>query len=1521
MGWMLRIRLALLVTAMTAVIGAALAVPCAAQRKAYVSYVSGEILAEPVPGGNYAAAMNAMRAVGKVTLIDTINNIFKIRILPGLTVPQAVATLSKSATIRFAEPNYLYKIHSANDPLYASQWAIPQTHTDQAWLLWTADTTTVVPALPPYAPRIIAMLDTGVAFGHQELFSRIQTNASGLLTGYDFVNNNPNPFDDNGHGTHTAGIAVARINDNIGTAGIAAWNGSAGSSEFDAVKIMPIKVMDANGSGSAANIIAGLNFARTSATPAHIIYVGLGAEADSVALQTAVSSALAAGIVVVVAAGNDSSSLPTFPASYAGVVSVGSTDQGGSDPLSAFSNYGPWVRVAAPGSNILSTANNGNYAYMSGTSQAAALVAGEAALIRSMSPTLTQTQVSNLLTKMVDPYTPYNGNSIATGAGRVNVRDAIVAAKDAAGAGLVSVALPANIGNGMSITGGGTVTLANTASSAVSVVLTWANTDMKINGAASPQTITVSAGTSSAPFTVSSINAAVPATVTVTATQTISGSTLIRTASTNLLNILGTLVVAPTALKSGAQALATITLSVPCPVGGLSIAVASSATAVADTTNAGGTPIATVAFLAGDLTKTFYVTAANVSANGTCNVTATFNTDVRTVAMTVAAPVLTGIALNPTVNVVGQTSQLTVTLDGKAATGGVDVAVTSSATTVMVNPGATPGTVTVPAGQTSVTIATPVTTSTAVNPITVDTPVTLTAVLGAATKTATLTVRPLISTVSISPNQAKGGTTPSPVGTVTLNQAAPAGGTTIALTSSDSSAAVPASITIPAGATTGTFTVTTTAVANDTTAVISATNQFATRTTTFVTQAPALSGLSLALNSILVGSTTTGTVVLDSPAPTGGTVVTLASSNTSVITVPATVTVAAGATSATFTATSQVILAAGNATITATAGSISRTANITVAPLLAAISVSQAQARGGATPAPTALITLNQPAPTGGVTVALTSSNGAAITVPATAAIAAGASSATVTLTTHAVSAVTPVTLTATLSGVARTTVMTITPPAISAFTMTPAVIVGGSNATNSVASITLDSPAPTGGLTITVGSTNTAAAEPWSATSGGSAITSVTIAAGATSTTYVVRGKAVSSDTNVTLSASVGSQTSTAALLVKALLQSISLTPSSATGGTNSVATVTLAGPAPTGGVAVTLTSDALTAATVPASVTVAATATTATFTVTTLPVPLDSTANIGASLNGTLRSAALRVLAPTVTNLSIAPALVVNGSAATTSTCTVTVSGRAPASFSVTLGSSNTAVATVPATVTIPAGTTTATFTATSVAVSADNYTVITATSGSSSKSVSMTVKPLLLSVSLAPVTTIGGTAVTGTVTLNAPSPVGGTVVSLSTSNALVASTPSTVTVLAGATTATFTVVDQAVAANTNVNVSATLNGATRNAVLTVQTPTLTTLTLAPAIINAGEQSTATVTLTGPAPVGGTSLTITVTNSSGTSASAPQTVIIPAGATSGTFTVSTTGFTGVNRTATVSAVITGVAGSKSGTLTIRGN
>jgi len=315
------------------------------------------------------------------------------------------------------------------------------------------------------------------------------------------------------------------------------------------------------------------------------------------------------------------------------------------------------------------------------------------------------------------------------------------------------------------------------------------------------------------------------------------------------------------------------------------------------------------------------------------------------------------------------------------------------------------------------------------------------------------------------------------------------------------------------------------------------------------------------------------------------------------------------------------------------------------------------------------------------------------------------------------------------------------------------------------------------------------------------------------------------------------------------AALSAIALSPSTTSGGSASTATVTLTAAAPSGGVLVSLTSSNPAAASVPASLTVPAGATSATTSVATSAVGSTTTSVISASYNGLTRSATLTVTAPaptpsaTLDTVSLSPASVQGGSA---SSATVTLTANAPAGGAVvSFSSSNTAVATVPATMTVPEGVNSrvvVNFVSTSP-VTATATSVISATYNGVTRSATITVTPPpppspggeLASITLSPSTVqTGTTSTSATVTFTAPTPTGGATVSLASSNTAVATVPASVTVPANVSTGAFQVSINASAVGT-ATISATYNGVTRSAVLTVTSQSLLRITTASPLPNA--------------------------------------------------------------------------------------
>jgi hypothetical protein len=270
----------------------------------------------------------------------------------------------------------------------------------------------------------------------------------------------------------------------------------------------------------------------------------------------------------------------------------------------------------------------------------------------------------------------------------------------------------------------------------------------------------------------------------------------------------------------------------------------------------------------------------------------------------------------------------------------------------------------------------------------------------------------------------------------------------------------------------------------------------------------------------------------------------------------------------------------------------------------------------GAVQSSSGTVTLSGPTPSGGTTIALSSSNTVVATVPTSVTVPAGATSASFTVNTSAVGTTTSVTITAVYGSVTQTASLIVTPPAPTSLTLSPSSLTGGNS---SSATVTLNGPAPSGGAVVALSSNNTGVA---------TVPSSVTVPAGATSAAFTMQTSAVATATSVTISAVFGGVTQSASLtVVPPVLASLKLNPSSVTGGNSATGTVTLSGPAPSDGAVVALSSSNILVAMVPASVTIAAGSTSASFSISTLPVLFQSTVTISASYRGTTLTATLTV------------------------------------------------------------------------------------------------------------------------------------------------------------------------------------------------------------------------------------------------------------------------------------------------------
>ncbi|GAX90466.1 S8 family serine peptidase [Effusibacillus lacus] len=305
---------------------------------------------------------------------------------------QLIAYFQKMG-VRMVEPNRILRQNELpNDRLYQKyQWNFPQIKIENAW-----QATTGIPS------TIIAVVDTGIDLDHPEF-------AGQLVEGHNMIADDNRPVDDNGHGTHVAGVIIARTNNVEGVAGMN-WNS----------RVMPVKALDAEGTGTVFDIADGVRWAADHG--AKVINLSLGEYEDSRYLHQAIQYAVSKDALVVAAMGNDDTDQPSYPAAYPEVLAVTAVDQ--DTKRATFSNYGSHAGVAAPGVSIASTFPDYRYAAMSGTSMASPHVAGLAGLIRSMNPDLSSAQVRDIILRTATDVGP-SGPDPYYGRGLINVTEAV----------------------------------------------------------------------------------------------------------------------------------------------------------------------------------------------------------------------------------------------------------------------------------------------------------------------------------------------------------------------------------------------------------------------------------------------------------------------------------------------------------------------------------------------------------------------------------------------------------------------------------------------------------------------------------------------------------------------------------------------------------------------------------------------------------------------------------------------------------------------------------------------------------------------------------------------------------------------------------------------------------------------------------------------------------------------------------------------------------------------------------------
>lgn len=271
---------------------------------------------------------------------------------------------------------------------------------------------------------IVADIDTGADYNHEDLSFNMwrnpQPSSANDVVGYDFVHNDGLPYDDNEHGTHTAGTIGAVGGNGVGISGVA-----------PRVSLMAVKFLAGDGSGTTADAVKAINYAVAHGARILNNSWGGGGDQGNQALSDSIDQARQKGVLFVAAAGNDGAndddaSSPTYPVGFPldNILGVAATDS--NDNLASFSNYGATtVHVAAPGVKVYSTIPGNKYKSMSGTSMACPHVAGAAALVWARNPTWNYQQVKKALMDTVDPLAALQGK-VATG-GRINVLKALSA--------------------------------------------------------------------------------------------------------------------------------------------------------------------------------------------------------------------------------------------------------------------------------------------------------------------------------------------------------------------------------------------------------------------------------------------------------------------------------------------------------------------------------------------------------------------------------------------------------------------------------------------------------------------------------------------------------------------------------------------------------------------------------------------------------------------------------------------------------------------------------------------------------------------------------------------------------------------------------------------------------------------------------------------------------------------------------------------------------------------------------------
>jgi hypothetical protein len=398
-------------------------------------FVESELLIKYVPTAsngrrNGIAASRGARLVRRARALD----IDHVRLPPGQSMVAAIAALRSTPDVALVQPNYVRRASGSappNDPwwLLGFLWGLERIQAQPVWSSFTTGEPSVV----------VAAIDTGVEYTHPDLAANMWRNPDEIddngidddgngyvddIFGIDAANDDTDPMDDNGHGTHTAGTIGARGNNGAGIVGVA-WHTS----------IVACKFLDAQGNGTDADAVECFDYVlalKQRGINVRVTNNSWGAPREGeppAVLKNAIDAAGAAGIVNVFSAGNAGTNNDTNPLDPASldspsIVVVAASDE--SDGRASFSNYGlASVDLAAPGASILST-YRGSYAFASGSSMAAPHVAGAVALMAARNPALSVATAKTVLMQSADVLPQWSGLSMSSG--RLNVLNAVTSA-------------------------------------------------------------------------------------------------------------------------------------------------------------------------------------------------------------------------------------------------------------------------------------------------------------------------------------------------------------------------------------------------------------------------------------------------------------------------------------------------------------------------------------------------------------------------------------------------------------------------------------------------------------------------------------------------------------------------------------------------------------------------------------------------------------------------------------------------------------------------------------------------------------------------------------------------------------------------------------------------------------------------------------------------------------------------------------------------------------------------------------